>query len=208
MDDDYVDDNEFDDYEYEDAADDWEAEAELEEEKAKADAAAKAARMEKKLATRAPVAKKEEEAEDILPANVQKEVEEMRKLANDIGSGSGLIAGAASVDLLADLPVDSAVSAQTVGRRIAEHLMEFVTMPNYQDMMVSVFESLGKEFTTVKTVNEESAKVHVAVEELKRDQKQAKKKKDTMGVQNRDMLNFGGVEDRGGAATEVDETPW
>lgn len=214
-DDDYDDnyDDNYDEYDYDDdAADDWEAEAAEEEEREKAEQALRATLAEKKLATRAPVYKLQKEAgEETLPEDVQREVERMRQVANNLGGS--LISGDSS-DLLADQPVDTAVQAKTFGSSLASHLRGFLDKPNFDIVIASLFEKLGKEFNSTTAINDMLAKVAVTMEEVKRDAKKGGRK-DTVKEDNRknnddaDVLGFGEVEDKGGAVIDDDQAnPW
>ncbi|GET89320.1 hypothetical protein, conserved [Leishmania tarentolae] len=197
----------YEDDEYDDAADDWEAEAAEEEQRAIAEEAARQARLEKKLATRAPVKKEEEEA---VPEEVERAIAEMRHVANDIASGSALLSGGDSEDLIGKRSLASDTDVDQVGAMIACRLTSFFGSAHYEKLIVDVFERLTNHLTSTQLLNEEADRVHRLREELKRMAKSKPKQVEKTAVKQSglDLDNF---EDRGGATVaeeNEDETGW
>ncbi|KAK7194510.1 hypothetical protein NESM_000368100 [Novymonas esmeraldas] len=207
------DEDEYDDYGYEDgefddAADDWEAEAAEQEQKAEAEEAARQARLEKKLATRAPV--KKEEEEEAVPEDVEHAIADMRQVANDIASGSALLSGSDAEGLLGNSSLNTDAEVDQVGAMIADRLTSFSTSAHYDKLILDVFERLTSHLTSTHLLNEEADRVHRLREELKRAAK-AKPKVVEKAPAEHGGLDLDNFEDRGGAAVaeeNEDETGW
>lgn len=195
--------------EYADAVDDWEAEAEAEDEKLKAEEEARQARLEKKLATRAPV-KIKEVVETAVPADIEKAMSDMRQMANDIASGDGLLSGGSQLSLIGNQTVSTEEEAGVVGKLIAERLLSFSDSANFSDLMSSVFKQLAVKLTDMKVLTSEADRVHRHREVQKRLAK-TKAKPVATAVVKEEGMNLDNFEDRGGAAVaseNEDETGW
>ncbi|KAG5477352.1 hypothetical protein LSCM4_04571 [Leishmania orientalis] len=210
--DDYHDDAGHDDYgyeddEYDDAADDWEAEAAVEEQKAVAEEAARQARLEKKLATRAPVKKEEGET---VPEDVERAIADMRQVANDIASGSALLSRGNSEELIGNCKLSSDADVDRVGAMIADRLTSFSDSAHYDKLILEVFERLASHLTSTQLLNDEADRVHRLREELKRAAK-AKPKSVEKAPVTQGGLDLDNFDDKGGAAVaeeNEDETGW
>ncbi|KAG5502950.1 hypothetical protein JKF63_04723 [Porcisia hertigi] len=208
----YYDNDEYEDHgyeedEYDDAADDWEAEAEKQEQKAVAEEAARQARLEKKLATRAPI--KEEEKEEVLPEDVEQAISSMRQVANDIASGSALLSGGDSVEVIGENKCNSEADVERVGAMIADRLVSFADSDHYEVLIMEVFERLTSHIHSTQLLNEEADRVHRLRAEFKRGTKTKPKVVKTCVKQ--EGLDLDTVEDKGGAAVpeeNEDETGW
>ncbi|AIN99084.1 hypothetical protein LPMP_252210 [Leishmania panamensis] len=198
----------YEDDEYDDAADDWEIEAAEEEQKAIAEEAARKARLEKKLVTRAPV--KKEEEEEAVPEDVERAIADMRQVANDIASGSTLLRGGSSEELIGNHKLVADVDVDRVGAMIADRLTSFSESSHYDKLILEVFERLTSHLTNTQLLNEEADRVHRLREELKRAAKTKTKPVEKAPV-TQSSLDLSNFEDKGGAAVteeNEDETGW
>ncbi|KAG5477619.1 hypothetical protein CUR178_05325 [Leishmania enriettii] len=209
--DDYHDDAGYDDYgyeddEYDDAADDWEAEAAVEEQKVVAEEAARQARLEKKLATRAPV----KEEKETVPEDVERAIADMRQVANDIASGSALLSRGNSEELIGNCKLSSDADVDRAGAMIADRLTSFSDSAHYDKLILEVFERLASHLTSTQLLNDEVDRVHRLREELKRAAK-AKPKSVEKPPVTQGGLALDNFDDKGGAAVaeeNEDETGW